>query len=588
MTQASKRLISVIIPTYNREKYVAEAVESVLQQKIKGWDIEVIVVDNGSTDNTVGVLKKFGHKIRLYEVPASGKPSVPRNVGIAKAKGELLAFHDSDDVWTETKLAEQVPYFDDSKIVMTYGNAEVIKADGTKTGKLVVEKSKLKDGETFNGLLKQNVISTLTVVVRKTVLEATGTFNESDGIYEDYELWLRILAASPKGVRHIPQTLAYYRYLDSSISRMSEVKNLEKIIATYEVIWELDSLADKQRQYLETAIDVMQENWSRLQSGLNNRPSISVVMSVYNGKKFLHEAIESILSQTFKDFEFIIIDDGSVDESVDIIRSYKDDRIRLIRQNNHGLVFSFNKGVRLARSEFIARMDADDISLPTRFEKEVTLLAGNKHIGLVGSFFTYIDEDTSTPLAITMTAPTKHVDLVRMMYIVNPFGHGSIMMRKSAVQGAGGYRHGYEPAEDFDLWHRIARDWTICQIPEVLYWWRLNPNSISHTKQEIQHKAAARTVSELWEQPVAGKSIKAIISDARYYRYLTSPFQETVYHQYVDLQIRLAFELLIHGHLIQGYRATIASLWLKPWAALRLWKTALWAPFKLALGRKAR
>ncbi len=119
---------------------------------------------------------------------------------------------------------------------------------------------------------------------------------------------------------------------------------------------------------------------------MKEKPRVTVLMSVYNGEKYLREAIDSILNQTFKDFEFLIIDDGSTDSSADIIRSYTDFRIRLIQnEKNIGLTRSLNKGLKLAKGEYIARMDVDDISLPIRFEKQVSFLDKYEDVKLVGS-----------------------------------------------------------------------------------------------------------------------------------------------------------------------------------------------------------
>ena len=110
-------------------------------------------------------------------------------------------------------------------------------------------------------------------------------------------------------------------------------------------------------------------------------------MPVYNGEKYLQEAIESILNQTFKDFEFIIINDGSTDKTLEIIKSFTDPRIKLITQENRGIIYSLNKGITESRGKYIARMDADDISLPERLEKEYRFLEQNPNYGIVGTTF---------------------------------------------------------------------------------------------------------------------------------------------------------------------------------------------------------
>jgi glycosyltransferase involved in cell wall biosynthesis len=464
--------------------------------------------------------------------------------------------------------------------------AEIMNEVGVPTGKHIVDKKHLKGGENFASLAKENVISTLTVIARKSAIDQAGGFSEEKSLraVEDYDLWLRIAGLNPNGIKSVTTTLAYYRTHDHNISSANSILATERLISVLTNVWVNGCLPLGGSTVIEKQLDTLHENWSRLKHEENpDSPTVSVVMSVYNGKDFIDEAINSILNQTYTDFEFIIIDDGSSDNTIEKIKAYKDPRIRLICQNNHGLVYSFNQGIKLARGKYIARMDADDISLLDRFKKEVALLDNNPKLGLVGTFFQYIDESTSKRLKTVMFTPTKHIDIVRMMYIVNPFGHGSIMMRKQAAQEAGGYKAGYEPAEDYDLWHRIADNWQIAQIPEVLYLWRLNPNSISHTKMGVQHAAAARTVNELFENKVASKSLLSGIMDAKYYRNLGVPLSETLYHQYVDQQVVLAFHFLVRGRLFNGYKTFLTAFYYKPKAAIRLWKTLLWSPFRFIL-----
>ncbi len=160
-------------------------------------------------------------------------------------------------------------------------------------------------------------------------------------------------------------------------------------------------------------------------------------MSVYNGEKYLREAIDSILGQTFKDFEFLIIDDGSTDSSVEIIRSYADPRIRLIQnEENIGLSRSLNKGLKLARGEYIARMDADDISLPRRLAAQVGLLDKQPDIGLVGTSIQLIDCDGER--MHVHRVPTTHAQILWALCFTTPLAHPSVVFRKVIIECVGG------------------------------------------------------------------------------------------------------------------------------------------------------
>ena len=562
------KLISVIIPTYNRASYIEEAIDSVLKQKLpKGYALEVIVADDGSTDNTSSLLKRYGDKITYLDLPHAGKPAVPRNAAIRVAKGEFIAFQDSDDLWADNKLVNQLPVFDDKNVMMSFGNAETMSQDGQKSGSKILSAGALEKAEKFENLLAQNSISTLTAMVRASALEKAGLFNESDELraVEDYELWLRIAACYPKGIRQVADTLAYYRVHGQNISTTTDITAIERLCTVLETFHSFSGLSESQRVKAEVALAVMQENWSRLKNELDpkSQPKVSVVMSVYNGEKHLRPAIDGILRQTFTDFEFIIINDGSSDGTDKILRSYKDKRIRIINQPNHGLVYSLNKGVRLARGRYIARQDADDISLPNRFKEEVALLNKNDHLGLVGTFFTYIDEDTEDP-GLTICMPTKDIDVKRAFYITNPIGHGTAMYRKSVFSKTGYYTNAYGPTEDFELWRRIAEDWELCIIPKSMYLYRINLTSISHTKGEVQHANTAKIIDEQWAKPFYRKSPDAIIADGTYYKSMDSTFASLTFDQYAAHQIDIAKALLNTGAVKPGLLTAYAAIRLKP------------------------
>ena len=555
----AKPSVSVIIPTYNRAEFIGSAIESVLKQKGQ-WNLEVIVVDDGSTDDTREILKKFGDKIRYFKNPHFGRPAVPRNFGLGKARGELIAFQDSDDLWTPNKLAAQAPLFDDPKVVMSYGQASVINEAGQDQKKALVPAAKLARGQKFISLLQENVISTLTVMARKSAIEAAGGFNESKGLkaVEDYDLWLRIAAQNPSGIKALNKTLAIHRAHSGNISAADDQLALERIITVFDSLWQF-KLEDGQRAALEKQTEEMHRSWGRLQDEAGNHPLISVVMGIYKDESYVGLAVKSILDQTFRNFEFIIINDGSPDRSAQIVKDLGDRRIRLVNQTNRGLVDSLNKGIGLARGQFIARQDADDISLPTRFEKELSLLSSRPQVGLVGAFFAYIDEKNNQTGTV-ITAPTKHLDLRRSFYITNPFPHGCSLYRKEAYEDAGGYRDDYGPTEDYDLWRRMADlDWEIAIIPEVLYLYRLLPTGISHQKGEIQAKFTAKIIAEQFKKPFVLKGYQTIVRDARYYRKMDNPFAAQVFNQYVNEQFVIAMEMLARGWAKSGTITALAA-----------------------------
>jgi glycosyltransferase involved in cell wall biosynthesis len=583
--------VSVVIPTYNRSPFIVAAIESVLSQRGTTWPYEIIVVDDGSTDDTADVLRNYTDAIRYRMLEHSGLPAVARNVGVSEARGELIAFLDSDDVWLHDKLSAQVPLFDDPAVVLSYGQAERIYGDDPTPRGAVVEPERLRQGEDFRTLVEGNVISTLTTMVRRAAFGEVGGFDESPALrgVEDYELWLRISARYPRGTVALPENLALYRIHGDGLGSSDSAIALRRLLDVYESVWRCETLTREQRLALEAQLIAMHENWSRQQMTDGHVPAVSVVMSIYRDRPFAAQAVQSILDQNFADFEFIIVDDGSDDGTLDIVTAFDDPRIRTVRQTNHGLVDALNTGIRVARAPLIARQDADDLSLPNRLSTQVAHMAANPAHVVVGAFFRYVDEHTLEPTGVTITAPTKHLDIARHMYFDNPVGHGSVVMRRDAVLDAGGYSDAFGPNEDYDLWRRlVAAGGEIALIPEVHYLYRLNPAGISSTTQELQHRLFADLVDAIWRGPMHFKSFWEIAADSYYYKRLASPFRRTVHEQYKSHQIRLTVEFLNRKHFNHGLHTFAGALLISPISAARLGKALLIAYLSAALRRVRR
>jgi len=225
-------------------------------------------------------------------------------------------------------------------------------------------------------------------------------------------------------------------------------------------------------------------------------PLVSVVMPVYNSERYLREAIESILNQTFKDFEFLIFDDGSTDRSKEIIKEYvaKDNRIIPFYSDiNCGYVVHLNKGIELAKGEFIARMDSDDISLPTRLEKQISRLKEDVSIGIMGSSTIIIDKyGKKNRTDYRETNP----DLLRWYtFFYNPFSHPTVIIRKVVFAEVGFYDEDKIPSEDRDLWARVAlTQFKFCNLKDPLLLYRMHGDSISDRKKEDQNAISSEVL----------------------------------------------------------------------------------------------
>ncbi|MFZ5908148.1 MAG: glycosyltransferase [Nitrospirota bacterium] len=221
---------------------------------------------------------------------------------------------------------------------------------------------------------------------------------------------------------------------------------------------------------------------------LNIAPKISVILPVYNAQKYVSIAIESILTQSYKEFEFIIINDGSTDNSCDIIKSYDDDRIVFINQERKGLIYTLNHGIQKARSQYIARMDSDDISQPERLLIQLSFMKKHSNIGVLGTGCQFINSEGRL-IGRKLSIIGEHSQILdntlnarRGVSIIHP----TAMIRKDVLLEAGGYHERFPVCEDVDLWLRIANTSKLHVIPDVLLLFRVHQENVSVTRRRIQ------------------------------------------------------------------------------------------------------
>ncbi len=244
-------------------------------------------------------------------------------------------------------------------------------------------------------------------------------------------------------------------------------------------------------------------------------PRVSVILPVYNGAWFLSGAIDSILSQTWRDFELLIIDDGSTDDTPAILNEYaaRDDRIRVeTLPENQGIVAALNRGCALAQGHYLARMDADDVSLPDRLHKQAEVLDRHPEIGVVGASVQWIDEH-GTPGRIVHPPASPGVIRWRI-HFASPIAHSAVMMRKTVFEQAGGYAEGSAPAEDYDLWQRISTITDLVNLPDVLLLYRVWSGSITSQHGTYANAKAVdvaqRGISTLLGNPVPYEAAEAM------------------------------------------------------------------------------
>ena len=228
----------------------------------------------------------------------------------------------------------------------------------------------------------------------------------------------------------------------------------------------------------------------------NKPPLISVILPVYNAEKYIKESVFSVLNQTFKDFELIIINDGSTDKSGEVIKSIIDERIIYVEQKNMGLPATLNVGIKMARAEIIARQDNDDISLPQRFEKQLKFLKENPKVALLGTRAIIINE-SGKRIGKNLDHPTDKIELKFALLFNNPFAHSSVFFRKAILEKTGNYHTGIEVFEDFNLWSRIAQVAEVANLEEHLLLYREVSSSMSRTTSDYHQRVINQSVKNI-------------------------------------------------------------------------------------------
>jgi len=207
-------------------------------------------------------------------------------------------------------------------------------------------------------------------------------------------------------------------------------------------------------------------------------PLVSVIMPFYNSEAFIKKSVLSILNQTYRNFELIIINDCSTDNSLQIVKSFRDPRIRVINNLKHiGVAATLNRGLHLAQSRLIARMDADDIALRNRFATQIEFLRKHPDVVLVGTWATLINEQGRKIKIKKLPENSQEIKSHILRY--NPFIHSTIMLRKPVLKSTGAYDERYNGAEDYDLFLRIVGKYKTANIKQPLLLYRISRSSVT-------------------------------------------------------------------------------------------------------------
>jgi glycosyltransferase involved in cell wall biosynthesis len=226
-----------------------------------------------------------------------------------------------------------------------------------------------------------------------------------------------------------------------------------------------------------------------------NKPIVSVILPVYNGAKYVSQSIESVLKQTFSNFELLIINDGSTDESLSIIESFHDQRIKVINQENKGIIATLNTGIALSQAKYIARIDADDIwSSPDKLSKQMEFLSENPNCVVLGTWANIIDENGTETLLLSY--PETDREIRSKMLTKCCLIHPSIVFNKEICLKVGGFDEQEKYVEDYGLWLRMGQFGTFANIPEYLMSYRIHQDSVTQQKNFVQSKNSLELIKK--------------------------------------------------------------------------------------------
>jgi len=468
--------VSVVIPCYKQAHYLSEAVQSVLDQTFTDW--ELIIVNDGSPDNTAEVARELAarHSDKMIVVltqPNSGL-SGARNAGMRAARGRYLLPLDADDKLMPEFLHETVAVLDRHlEISVAYTDLQCFEGSNE-----VIPK-----GEFGRNLMLENRISYCSLLRRK-VWEAVGGYNPNMSAgYEDWDFWVGAVERDFRGL-HIPKSLFLYRVraqsmISTAVQRHREL--ISRIVLNHPLAYDEPSR--------NLARELLLAN--PLPAARSRTACISVVIPCYKQAQFLLESVTSVVAQTFQNWEIIIVNDGSPDDTsavaTQLMQKYPG-RISLLEKANGGLSSARNAGIRTAQGVYIFLLDADDRIQPTMLEKTKTVLDTQPKVGFA---YTHIQHFG----ALNDVFPLPEFDRATLISKDN-IVCGNCLVRKAAWQQAGGYnelmREGYE---DWDFWIScVEHGWEGFRIPEPLFCYRKSATSMLSGANQKRERLIATIV----------------------------------------------------------------------------------------------
>lgn len=423
-------LVSVIIPVYNGERYLRAALESIFAQSYR--PIEVIVVDDGSTDDSGAIAQSFS-EVRYIQQKNQGVAAA-RNHGIEVAHGEFFAFLDQDDLWTPEKLKLQIDFFlNDPELGYS----------------LTQQQFFLDPGASLPAWFRKELLSTVhtgwvlgTLVVRRSAFEQVGNFATGYSAASDGDWFFRAKALG------IPMAVVPELLLRKRIHGANESGRAKEVLS--ELLKVVKSSLDRQR---------------------TSGPLVSVIIPVFNYERYLAEAVESVLNQTHRYLDVIVVDDGSTDRSGEVAKSFASRGVRYCRQDNAGIGPARNQGVELAQGEFLAFLDADDRWPLNKIERQLRPFGSDPALEMVFGQALQLHHGPEWEAGVKDENPAP-AGLVAGMV------PGTMLVKRAAFQRVGQFKGDLKVGEFID-WYARAVELQIRSLvlPDLFLWRRIHDSN---------------------------------------------------------------------------------------------------------------
>lgn len=470
----------------NAGRTALRCLSSVYEQRYPRDRITHLYVDDASTDDTrVHVQAWLGthprHRVTYVQtgVRAGGTKNTLRAFRDAPPGSIVVEVNGDDWLYDDGVFAHLDKIYADPAVWMTYNSS--VFADGShRAHNRPYDESTIRDAsyrrdDWYAGHLRTFRAELFAYVSDEELIDpATGTWWESA---DDMVIYMALLEMSGSHARHVDRPTYVYNHRDAS----EDVRDLDggrlrgeriRAMAAHDPLATLDPIAS------------------------DDGPLVSVLMPVYDAGPYLETAMRCVLDQSYRNLELVVVNDGSTDDSPAIMRRLADgdDRIRILDQDNQGLVVSLNRAVAAATGPLLARMDGDDTCRPDRLARQVAFLGANPDVGAVGSWAARIDE-TGRSLGQVWETPASPGAIGWYLCFENCLPHGSVTMRKTVVDRAGGYDPAARHAEDYDLWIRLDAITKLANLPEPLMGLRVHGGRVGVRHDDEQHRTLRRLMA---------------------------------------------------------------------------------------------